>query len=126
MNKWHINLRGLFNAKAILVEEQGFYLTESWVEGDKGVLNFPKDIYPKVNVIARLGFEHTYYDVAVQHVSHYAMLSISTSSRDMRRVQYFFNIITRRFGVVAQFRVSSTSQIDLIKIIYIGLEYLIQ
>ena len=29
-------------------------------------------ICPKVNVIARLAFELTYYDVAVQHVSHYA------------------------------------------------------
>ena len=32
---------------------------------------FPKGMNPKVNVIARLEFELTYYAVTVQHVSHY-------------------------------------------------------
>ena len=32
---------------------------------------FPKGIIPKVNFIARLEFELTYYDVVVQHVSHH-------------------------------------------------------
>ena len=42
----------LFNAKAILLEEQKwYYLTHSWE--DKGVRTFPKGICPKVNVIAR-------------------------------------------------------------------------
>ena len=41
----------LFNAKAILLEEQSwYYLTHSWE--DKGVHSFPKGICPKVNVIA--------------------------------------------------------------------------
>ena len=39
---------------------------------DKGVHSFPKDTSPKVNVIAQLEFELAYYNVAVQHVSHYA------------------------------------------------------
>ena len=40
----------LFNAKAILLEEQlWYYLTHSWE--DKGVHTFPKGICPKVNVI---------------------------------------------------------------------------
>ena len=54
---------GLFDAKAILVH--------------KKVHTFPKGISPEVNRIARLGFELVYYDVAVQHVSHYAMKSLS-------------------------------------------------
>ena len=46
----------LFNAKAILLEEQlWYYLTHSWE--DKGVHTFPKGICPKVNVIARLEYE---------------------------------------------------------------------
>ena len=53
---WHINLRGLSNAKAILEEEQSrFYLIRS--RKDKGVYTFPKDIGPKLNGIARLSFE---------------------------------------------------------------------
>ena len=37
---------------------------------NKGVHNIPKGISPKVNRIVRLEFELTYYDDAVQHVSH--------------------------------------------------------
>ena len=33
---------------------------------DKEVHTFPEDINPKVNIIARLEFEPTYYDLAVQ------------------------------------------------------------
>ena len=32
---------------------------------------FPKDYSPKVNVIVRLGFELTYYAIAIQHISLY-------------------------------------------------------
>ena len=57
----------LFNAKAILLEEQyWYYLTHSWE--DKGVHTFPKGICPKVNVIARLEYELAYYDSAVQQL----------------------------------------------------------
>ena len=40
--------------------------------GDKGVHTFPKDISPKMNVIAWLEFELIYFEVAVQHFNHYA------------------------------------------------------
>ena len=58
----------LFNAKAILLEEQ-CYLTHSWE--DKGVHTFPKGICPKVNVIARLEYELAYYDSAVHRFNNY-------------------------------------------------------
>ena len=60
----------LFNAKAILLEEQQWYqLTHSWE--DKGAHNFPNGICPKVNVIARLEYELAYYDSAAQRFNHY-------------------------------------------------------
>ena len=62
----------LFNAKAILLEEQSwYYLTHSWE--DKGVHTFPKGICSKVNVIARLEFELAYYDSAVRRFNQYSM-----------------------------------------------------
>ena len=68
--KWHIKLCRLFNAKAILREEKWcYYLTHSWK--DKGVHTFPKGIYPKVNLIARLECELAYYDSAVHHFNYY-------------------------------------------------------
>ena len=61
---------GYFNTKAILLEEQQWcYLTHSWE--DKGVHTFPKGICLKVNVIARLEYELTYYESAVHHFNHY-------------------------------------------------------
>ena len=69
---WHINLNGLFNAKATIQEkQQGYYLTNSWK--DKGVHTFPKRICLIVNVIARLEFELAYYNPAAQSFNHYAM-----------------------------------------------------
>ena len=60
----------LFNAKAILLEEQcWYYLTHSWE--DKGVHTFPKGICPKVNVIARREYELAYYDSALHRFNHY-------------------------------------------------------
>ena len=60
----------LFNAKAILLEEQlWYYLTHSWE--DKGVHTFPNGICPKVNVIVRLEYELAYYDSAVHHFNHF-------------------------------------------------------
>ena len=76
----------LFNAKAILLEEQWlYYLTHSWE--DKGGYTFPKDIYPKVNVIARLEFELTYYDSAVHRFNHY-----TTRTPPTGRFVFFFVI----------------------------------
>ena len=60
----------LFNAKAILLEEQS-YLTHSWE--DKGVHTFLKGICPKADVIARLEYELAYYDSAVHRFNHYTM-----------------------------------------------------
>ena len=61
------------NTKSILLEEQlWYYLTYCWE--DKEVHTFPKGICPNVNVIARLEFELTYYDSAVQHINHYISL----------------------------------------------------
>ena len=52
----YIALFRLFNAEAILLEEQlWYYLTHCWE--DKGVHTFPEGICPKVNVIARLEYE---------------------------------------------------------------------
>ena len=70
--QWHINLHGLFNAKALLLEEQQwYYLTLSWE--DKGVHTFPYGICPKVNIIAQLEFELANYDSAVHRFNHYTM-----------------------------------------------------
>ena len=70
LRKIQTNFWGLFNAKAILVEEQqGYYFTHSWA--DKGVHTFPKGISPKVKVTAQLELEFVYFEAAVQHISHY-------------------------------------------------------
>ena len=62
----------LFNAKAILLEEQlWYYLTHNCE--DKGVYTFPKGICPKVNVIAPLEYELAYYDSEVHRFNHYTM-----------------------------------------------------
>ena len=45
------------------------YLTHSWV--DKGVHTFHKGVCPKVNVIARMEFELTYYGSVVNRFNHY-------------------------------------------------------
>ena len=45
------------------------YLTHSWE--DKGVHTFPKGIFPKVNVIARLEYELTYYGSALHRFKNY-------------------------------------------------------
>ena len=68
--QWYINLCRLFNAKAILLEEQQwYYVTHSWE--DKGVHTFPKSICPKVNVIARVDFELPHNNSAVHRFNHY-------------------------------------------------------
>ena len=62
------NLHGLFNAKAILVEEQQwYYVTQSY--GNLRIHTFPKGVSLKVNVIAWLEFELTYFKAPVQHFS---------------------------------------------------------
>ena len=48
-----------------------YYLTHSWE--DKGVHTFPKGMSPKGKEIVQLEFELVYYNVTVQHISHYIM-----------------------------------------------------
>ena len=68
------NLRGLFNAKGILAEEQQwYYLTHC--PGDKEVYTYPKDICRKVNPTERLEFELVSFEDIVQHFSHEDHLS---------------------------------------------------
>ena len=65
-----MNLFKLFNAKAILLEEQSWwYLTNTRL--NKGVNAFPQGICPKVNVRVRLEFELAYDDSAVDRYNHY-------------------------------------------------------
>ena len=49
-----------------------YYLTYSW-RNKGGFISFPRSMSLKLSVIMWLEFELTYYDVAVQHFSHYAM-----------------------------------------------------
>ena len=65
---WHINICMLFNAIAILQEEQyWYYLTHSWE--DEGFHTFPKGICPKVNIIARLEYKLADYDFTVHRLN---------------------------------------------------------
>ena len=47
-----------------------YNLIQNW--RGKGFITDPKSINPKVNLIERLEFELTYFDVAVKHVTHYS------------------------------------------------------
>ena len=67
--QWHINLPGLCNTEAIILQGQyWYYLTHRW--GYKGLYTFPRSISFKKNVIALLEFELIYYDVRLHLVSH--------------------------------------------------------
>ena len=72
----HINLYGLFNAKAILAEEHYWYYLIHSLE-EKRVHTFPKNISPKVNARVWLEFKCANYDITVLHNSHYVMGSPS-------------------------------------------------
>ena len=77
----------LFNAKAILLEEQfWYYLTLSWE--DKGVHTFPKGICPKMNVLARQEYELAYYDSAVHRFNHYTTRTPLSFSYCSKRTNY--------------------------------------
>ena len=45
------------------------------------VHTFPKDICPKVNVIARLEFELAYYDPAVHRFNHFTPMTLHKRER---------------------------------------------
>ena len=61
--------RGLFNTKAILVEES----SSGTIAREIRIHTVPKGISPKVNLIVWVEFELTYYDVVVQYVNHNAI-----------------------------------------------------
>ena len=78
----------LFNADAILLEEQQlYYLTHSWE--DKGVHTFPKGICPKVNVIAWMEYELAYYDSSVYRFNHYTTRTPPTLIERKNKQQVF-------------------------------------
>ena len=81
----------LFNAKAILLEEQ-YYFTHSWE--DKGVHIFPKGICPKVNVIARLKYELAYYDSAVHRINHYTTKTPHKKNSKLKYTQSEYTVRT--------------------------------
>ena len=53
-----------------MAQQLWYYLTHN--KKKKWDLTFPNGIQPKLNVNAQLEFGLAYYDVGVQHVSHYA------------------------------------------------------
>ena len=67
--QWHNHLHGLFNARAIFVEKQQWYYLAPTCGRIRGFNTFLKGIFPKVNVIAWLEFEHANFECAV-HFSH--------------------------------------------------------
>ena len=73
MFQWLASLRNCISTFAGYLmpkpEQWRYNLTHSWE--DKGVHNFPKGICVKVNVIARLEFELTYYDSGSHCFNHY-------------------------------------------------------
>ena len=67
--QWHICLRGLLNAKSIIIDPRKYYLTcRLW---NKGVHSFPKGVNSKLNGNERLELKLPFYDVVVQHCDHF-------------------------------------------------------
>ena len=64
----------------------------------KEVHTFQKGISPKVNVIARLGFEPVYFEVAVQHFSYFVPRSIRIEDDSMSEIQIRFSYQCFKLG----------------------------
>ena len=64
-----------------VVEQQWYYLTHSWEY--KKVHAFPRDISPRVNVIARLEFELIYLKTTVQNFNHNATTTSSFHKQEV-------------------------------------------
>ena len=64
---------------------------------NSGIHSFPKGISSKVNVIARLEFELTNNDVAVQHLSHYIMGTSPSNNRYINIYILNYSIVTYIF-----------------------------
>ena len=88
---------GYLKPKVILVEGQYWYCLTNSCGEDKRVHAFPKSISLKLNVIAWLKFEVIYYDVAVQHVSHYAMGML------LKGLVTLFKVIKKKHQLTFQF-----------------------
>ena len=73
---WHSKLRDLFNAKAILFEEQQIHFLTNR-RRDKWFHAFAPGISPKPNVIARLKFKLAYFVTAVKHLNHLITYMVS-------------------------------------------------
>ena len=87
----NINIHRIFNAKANLWEEQQqSNLTHNGE--DKEAHTFPKGICSKVNVIAQLEFELTYYDFAVQCFNHYNTRTLPIYTFNVTILKYIVNI----------------------------------
>ena len=68
-------IRELFDVKSTFVEGQLWYnLTHIW-GWIRGILSFNGGISPKLNIITGLVFELADYDVGIQHVNHYTMVT---------------------------------------------------
>ena len=63
----------------LLKNSSDYYLTDSWK--DKKIYTFPKGFSRKVNVLAQLEFDLAYIVPAVQHFSHYFMVTLSSCIR---------------------------------------------
>ena len=74
--QWHINFYGLFNAKAILFEEQQQYYSMH-SEKDKRINILTEGICLKTNVKERQEFELSYFKATVLHFNHHAMENLS-------------------------------------------------
>ena len=53
--------------------------------GNQEFYTFLLDISPKLNAIVQMELELTYYDVPVQHISHYSMESAKERERERKR-----------------------------------------
>ena len=66
-------------------------LINSWA--NKVVHSFHKGIRPKVNIIAWLGFELAYYNVAFQHINHYTTETLHTEINQSLEYDYCIQAI---------------------------------
>ena len=76
---WFLSFNGVLTFMGYIIPKRSL-LKDSW-DGNCVFHTFPKGICLKVNIIAQLEIELTYYDVAVQLVIHYAMGTPSNGVR---------------------------------------------
>ena len=98
---WHINPRGLFNARALLAEVQlRYYLNYSlW---DKSVQTFPRGIRPKTKVVPRLESE-----VTARFFSHFTMQTPTWLYRSFQELEFFLYFSSNLFSFLFKSFLSS-------------------